>query len=377
MQEVKLDPKKVLLGYSGGIDSTAATLMLRAQGYEVIGVTMKVWDSPVNDEAIQEAIDMAKKLQLEHHVADLRGTFRKQIVQYFIDEYKLGHTPNPCVMCNPLFKFHILMEWADKLGCAYVATGHYGHIVQHNQRYYIEVGEDALKDQSYFLWRLSQKQLSRILFPLADYTKPQVRAYLEEQGYGVKAKGGESMEVCFIQGDYRDFLEAQAPELAEEMPAGLFVDSKGRTMGTHKGAYKYTVGQRKGLDIALGYPAYVLKINAQRNTVMLGHSDELKAHYMIIHDLQVAQVEELKQASQDRVLTVRIRYRSKPIPCELRVMSDGRYIVHFFEEASAITPGQSAVFYINKRMLGGAFIDEQKGVQYLGDTYFLSNKKED
>lgn len=377
MQTKELNPKKVLLGYSGGIDSTAATLMLRAQGYEVIGVTMRVWDSPANDEAVQEAIDMAEKLDLEHHVADLRGPFRKQIVQYFIDEYKLGRTPNPCVMCNPLFKFHILMEWADKLGCAFVATGHYGHIVEHDSRYYIEVGEDLMKDQSYFLWRLSQKQLSRILFPLADYTKPQVRAYLEEQGYGMKAKGGESMEVCFIQGDYRDFLKEQAPELEQEIGEGLFVDSKGRTLGTHKGAYNYTVGQRKGLDIALGYPAYVLKINAQRNTVMLGKAEELKADYMIVHDLQVADVDELLQASQQGELTVRIRYRSKPLSCEVRVMEDGRYVVKFHEEASAITPGQSAVFYIDKRMLGGAFIDDQKGVQYLGSTYFATNEKED
>ena len=200
--------KRVLVGMSGGIDSTATCLMLQEQGYEIVGVTMRVWgDEP------QDARELAARMGIEHYVADERIPFKETIVKNFIDEYKQGRTPNPCVMCNPLFKFRVLAEWADKLDCAYIATGHYSRLEERSGHIYIVAGDDDKKDQSYFLWRLGQDILKRCIFPLGDYTKIKVREYLAEKGYEAKSKEGESMEVCFIQGDYRDFLREQCPEL--------------------------------------------------------------------------------------------------------------------------------------------------------------------
>ena len=264
--------KRVLVGMSGGIDSTATCLMLQEQGYEIVGVTMRVWgDEP------QDARELAVRMGIEHYVADERVPFKDTIVKNFIDEYRQGRTPNPCVMCNPLFKFRMLIEWADKLGCDWIATGHYSRLEERNGYIYIVAGDDEKKDQSYFLWRLGQDVLRRCIFPLGNYTKQTVRDYLREKGYEAKSKEGESMEVCFIKGDYRDFLREQCPELDAEIGPGWFVSSEGVKLGQHRGFPYYTIGQRKGLEIALGKPAYVLKINPQKNTVMLGDAEQLKA----------------------------------------------------------------------------------------------------
>lgn len=346
--------KRVLVGMSGGIDSTATCLMLREQGYEIVGLTMWVWgDEP------EEARQLAANMGIEHYVADEREAFRRSIVQHFIDEYCQGRTPNPCVMCNPLFKFRILTEWADRLGCRYIATGHYSQLEERGGKVYIIAGDDDKKDQSYFLWRLGQAVLKRCIFPLGTYTKLQVRDYLRDKGYTLKADEGESMEVCFIQGDYRDFLRQHSPEIDREIGPGWFVNAEGVKLGEHKGFPYYTIGQRKGLDIALGKPAYVLKINPQKNTVMLGDAEQLKAEYMLAEqDCLTDEVEVLGSEA----LTVRIRYRSKPIPCRVKRLDDGRLLVHFLAEASAIAPGQSAVFYIGRRVVGGAFIASQRGI---------------
>jgi tRNA-specific 2-thiouridylase len=215
------------------------------------------------------------------------------------------------------------------------------------------------KDQSYFLWRLPQEVLRRFIFPLGGYTKQEVREYLKEKGFEAKAKGGESMEVCFIEGDYRDFLRQQVPDLDAKIGPGYFVDSKGVKIGQHKGFPYYTIGQRKGLGIALGHPAHVLRINAEKNTVMLGTADDLKAEYMLVEDAIIINKVELLACEN---LTVRIRYRSKPIPCRVLPLENGRMLVRFLGEASAIAPGQSAVFYDGQRVLGGAFIASQRGI---------------
>ena len=346
--------KRVLVGMSGGIDSTATCLMLREQGYEVLGLTLWVWgDEPA------EARDLARDMGIEHYVADERTGFKDTIVRYFIDEYRSGRTPNPCVMCNPLFKFRVLAEWADKLGCPFIATGHYTRLEELEGKIYICVGDDEKKDQSYFLWRLGQDVLHRCIFPLGAYTKPQVRAYLHDRGYTLKAEEGESMEVCFIKGDYRDFLREHCPEIDQEVGAGWFVNAEGVKLGEHKGFPYYTIGQRKGLEIALGKPAYVLKINPQKNTVMLGDAIQLKTVWMLAE--QDVLVDEAAVFGHPD-LCVRIRYRSKPIPCTARRLDDGRLLVHFREEASAIAPGQSAVFYVGRRVVGGAFIASQRGI---------------
>ena len=359
--------KRVLVGMSGGIDSSATCIMLQEQGYEVVGVTMRTWDvasafsSPEQEEPdfILEARALAERLGIKHHVADVREEFKQVIVKYFIDEYMQGRTPNPCVMCNPLFKERLLCEWADKTDCAWISTGHYCRLEERNGNRYIVAGDDMTKDQSYFLWRLPQEILRRFLFPLGNYTKQEVREYLKEKGFEAKAKGGESMEVCFIEGDYRDFLRQQCPDIDTQIGPGYFVDSKGVKIGQHKGFPYYTIGQRKGLGIALGHPAHVLRINAEKNTVMLGTADDLKAEYMLVEDAMITDMKELLECPN---LTVRIRYRSKPIPCQVLPLENGQMLVRFLSEASAIAPGQSAVFYDGQRVLGGAFIASQRGI---------------
>ena len=361
--------KRVLVGMSGGIDSSAACIMLQEQGYEVVGVTMRTWDIPSHfsspeqeqPDEIMEAQAVAARLGIEHHVADVREEFRKVIVQYFIDEYMRGRTPNPCVMCNPLFKERILCEWADRTGCQWIATGHYCQIEKRNGHCYIVTGDDATKDQSYFLWKLPQEILERMLLPLGGMTKETVREYLAQKGFEAKAKGGESMEICFIDKDYRDFLREHCPDIDERIGPGWFVDSKGLKLGQHKGFAYYTIGQRKGLGIALGEPAYVLKINPEKNTVMLGNADQLKTEYMLVEPLVAPDIEELLTCPD---LSVRIRYRSRPIPCQVLQLPDNGYLlVKFATEASAITPGQSAVFYDGNRVLGGGFIASQQGIR--------------
>ena len=308
---------------SGGIDSSATCIMLQEQGYEVVGVTMRTWDvpsrfsTPGQDEPddVLEARALAERLGIEHHVADVREEFKQIIVKHFIDEYMQGRTPNPCVLCNPLFKERILCEWADQTNCAHISTGHYCRLEERKGKLYIVAGDDQTKDQSYFLWKLPQEILQRFLFPLGTYT---------------------------------------------QVGPGWFVNSKGVKIGQHKGFPYYTIGQRKGLEIALGHPAYVLRINAEKNTVMLGDAEELKAEYMLVEDYHITEMQDLLQCKD---LSVRIRYRSKPIPCQVLVLDEKQLLVRFLSEASAIAPGQSAVFYEGKRVLGGAFIASQRGIR--------------
>ncbi len=346
--------ERVLIGMSGGIDSTATCLLLQEQGYETIGLTMWVWgDEPL------EVHRLAEEMGIEHHIVDERANFRQIVVQNFIDEYCSGRTPNPCVLCNPLFKFRILTEWADRLQCRYIATGHYVRLEKGKNGVSIFVGADEKKDQSYFLWRLSQSVLERTLFPLGNYTKLQVREYLRGKGYPKKAEGGESMEVCFIQGDYRDFLREHFPEIDSQIGPGWFVNSEGVKVGEHKGFPYYTVGQRKGLGVAFGKPQYVLKINPEKNIVMLGDAQALQTEYMFAEQPVIADEAALFESNE---LTVRIRYRSHPIPCQVRSLEDGRLLVHFLKKASGIVPGQSAVFYEQNRIVAGAFIASQRGL---------------
>lgn len=346
--------KSVLVGMSGGIDSTAVCCMLLEQGYRVEGLTFVTCDSGLK--AVEDAAALAERLGIPHHVADIREEFKDAVVRPFIESYLSGRTPNPCVNCNPLVKFRLLEVWADRLGCSRIATGHYVQVKCDGSCHYIVTGDDDRKDQSYFLWRLTQQQLARVIFPLGGMEKPQVVEYLKQRGFEHVASGGESMEVCFISGDYRDFLRENVPGIDERFGGGAFVDSEGRVLGRHAGFPFYTVGQRKGLGIALGHPAYVLKINAAKNTVMLGTEEHLLVQYMLIEEPQWA-------GNVPDGLTVRVRYRSRPVACDAPQMTgDGRWLVRLHEQVSAITPGQSAVFYCGKVVVGGALIADQRGI---------------
>ena len=350
--------KSVLVGMSGGIDSTAVCHMLLSQGYRVVGLTFITCSA--GESAAQSAKELAGSLGIEHYIVDVRDEFRKLVVEPFIESYLSGTTPNPCVNCNPTVKFRLLEEWADKLGCEHIATGHYVKVVSEGagdeKRSYIVTGDDDRKDQSYFLWRLTQKQLARVLFPLGGWEKSDVLDYLAANGMQSVVRSGESMEVCFIPGDYREFLCENVPDVEERFGGGSFVDSEGRVLGKHKGFPFYTIGQRKGLGIALGKPAYVIKINPAKNTVMLGDEVQLITRHMLIDEPQwVSGVPEN--------LSVRVRYRSHPIECDAPVaVGDGRWLVKLHGDASAITPGQSAVFYCGNMVVGGAFIADQRGI---------------
>ena len=353
------EEKSVLVGMSGGIDSTAVCSMLLELGYRVEGLTFVTCDGGM--QAAADAAALASRLGIQHHIADVCDEFRKLVIEPFIDAYMRGETPNPCVDCNPTVKFRLLEEWADKLGCRHIATGHYVKIEEKpandgQNRYYIVTGDDDRKDQSYFLWRLTQQQLARVIFPLGGMEKPDVLAYLKEKGLQSAAKSGESMEVCFIPGDYREFLRANIHDIDTRLGGGAFVDSEGRTLGKHNGYPFYTVGQRKGLGIALGYPAYVLKTNAAKNTVMLGREEQLLTQYMLTDTpVWVGDIPDN--------LSVRVRYRSHPVPCDAPTATgDGRWLVRLHYAVQAITPGQSAVFYQGKTVVGGALIADQRGI---------------
>ena len=350
-----MSKERVLLGMSGGVDSTAACRMLLSGGYEVVGVTLITCEASVV--AADEAAGLAARFSIEHHTVDVRDRFRKSVIEPFVRSYMSGYTPNPCVDCNPTIKFRLLEEWADALDCKYIATGHYVRKVVDNGTVYIRAGADPKKDQSYFLWRLTDSQLQRVMFPLGDLTKEQVRQQLKEYGLVEKSEDGESMEICFLNGDYRDFLRANIPDADAVIRPGAFVDSEGRKLGMHGGYPLYTIGQRKGLNIALGYPAYVLKINPQKNTVIVGDASMLLTRYML------TDAPRWVGAVPTDGLTVRIRYRSRPVPCTiLGEQPDGHTLVRFDEPVSAVTPGQSAVFYVGDTVVGGAYISSQRGI---------------
>ncbi len=359
--------KRVLVAMSGGVDSSAVCLLLLDQGYKVVGMTMRAYDLPhqfadgaAEPDYILSARELAQHLGIEHHVIDVRKEFRANIVQNFIDEYCAGRTPNPCVMCNRAFKFRLLQELADELQCDYIATGHYVRKQVKDGYHYLLMGDDLRKDQSYFLWRVPQETLARCVFPLGEMEKTQVRQYLDEKGFSFRAKQSESMEVCFVTADYRDFLREQCPELAATVNGGFFVDSAGRKLGQHLGVPFYTVGQRKGLGIALGKPAYVLRLNAEKNTIVLGDEAELMTQTFFVENaVFVNPATDMTHPE----LTVRVRYHSKPITCTISTIDgDNRLLIRTASPVSAITPGQSAVFYIGSRLVGGAFIANQRGI---------------
>jgi tRNA-specific 2-thiouridylase len=359
---------KVLVAMSGGIDSTVAAIMLHQQGYEVVGITMKTWDYAsagtskketgcCNLDSFNDARMAAVHHGFPHFVLDIREEFGDFVIDNFVDEYLAGHTPNPCVMCNTHIKWRALLKRADALDCAFIATGHYGKIHQHsNGRYYISKGVDERKDQSYVLWGLQQDLLARTMLPLGEFNKSQIRQMAIDYGYPELAKKSESYEICFVpDNDYRGFLNRRVPGLEKKVAGGNFTDKSGKVLGQHKGYPFYTVGQRKGLEISFGKPAFVTAIHPTTNTVVLGDEQDLDQNDMLVGKINMMKYDRLDSGCQ---AVTKIRYKDKGSPCTLH--PEGNMVrVRFLEPVKSIAPGQSAVFYEGEDLIGGGVI--QKG----------------
>ena len=356
---------KVLVAMSGGIDSTVTALMLHEQGYEVVGITMKTWDYTAsggskketgccNLDSFNDARMAAVEHGFPHYILDIRDEFGSFVVDNFVEEYLAGRTPNPCVLCNTHIKWRALLKRADALNCEFIATGHYASVYQHeNGRHVITKGIDETKDQSYVLWGLQQDLLSRTLLPLGQYRKTAIRQMAHDFGYPELAKKAESYEICFVpDNDYRGFLRRKVDGLEERVAGGTFVDKEGRILGRHKGYPFYTIGQRKGLDIALGKPAYVTAIDPETNTVVLGDEEDLQKEEMM-----VGKVNWLKYGRplEEMEVTTKIRYKDAGSLSTITPVGND-VSVRFFEKAKGIAPGQSAVFYEGNDVVGGGII---------------------
>lgn len=367
--------KKVVIGMSGGVDSSMAAALLLDEGYEVIGVTMQMWksssscgselDTPgdcCSISAIDDARRVAHQLGIPHYVLNFRASFEEKVVQYFVASYLRGETPNPCMACNRYLKFGELLQKAQGLGAEYVATGHYAKIRQapDSRRFVLEQGADTSKDQSYALYMLTQDQLAHTLFPLGQYRKEDIRKMARERGLNVVADKPDSQEICFVPDDnYAGFIEKRA--LGQIHP-GYFVDREGKVLGRHQGLIYYTIGQRKGLGITFGKPMFVIGFNPAHNEVILGESAEVYARELWAKDLNWMMISNLTEPLK---VKVKIRYKANAAEAviypEADVMDDfgetkKRVRVVFTEAQRAITPGQAVVFYNEARIVGGGTI---------------------
>lgn len=361
---LRMSKGKVLVAMSGGIDSTVTAIMLHKEGYEVIGITMKTWDYATSGgskketgccslDSINDAREIAVELGFPHYIIDIRPEFGGEVIDNFINEYMAGRTPNPCVLCNTHIKWDALLKRADDLGCKYIATGHYAIINEENGRYYVSEAVDKHKDQSYVLWGLSQESLSRSIFPLGKYKKPEIRQMASNWGYEKIAKKAESFEICFVpDNDYRGFLKRNVEGLEEQVAGGVFVDQNGNKLGEHPGYPFFTIGQRKGLGIALGEPMYVTEINPQENTVVLGRKEDLERKGMLVNNVTLQKISRIEDGME---AIVKIRYKDKG--AFARLYNDDDFIrVEFDANVKGIAPGQSAVFYHGDEVLGGSHI---------------------
>jgi tRNA-specific 2-thiouridylase len=356
---------KVLVAMSGGIDSTVTALMLHHEGYEVVGITMKTWDYAssgtssketgcCNLDSFNDARAAAVQHGFPHFILDIREEFGGFVVENFVEEYLAGRTPNPCVMCNTHIKWRALLKRANALECDFIATGHYANVFQaENGRYTISKGLDETKDQSYVLWGLDQELLSRTIMPLGKYRKSEIRQMAHDMGYPELAKKSESYEICFVpDNDYRGFLKRKIDGLEEQVAGGWFVDKAGKKLGQHKGYPFYTIGQRKGLDIALGKPAYVTAIYPETNTVVLGDENDLEQNDMLVSKINWIKYDGITDGME---AITKIRYKDRGSLSNL-YSADGGVKVRFYENVKSIAPGQSAVFYENDQVIGGGII---------------------
>ncbi len=356
---------RILVAMSGGVDSSVASVMLHEQGYEVIGLTMKTWDYASSGsssketgccslDSINDARALAVGYGFPHYILDIRSEFGDFVIDNFVEEYLAGRTPNPCVLCNTHIKWEALLKRADKLDCEFIATGHYANIRQHdNGRYVVSKGRDENKDQSYVLWGVSQKNLARTKFPLGSFTKAEIRQMALDMGQLELASKSESYEICFVpDNDYRAFLRHKVEHLEERVAGGNFVLADGTVVGRHEGYPFYTIGQRKGLGIALGQPMFVTRIDPQTNTVFLGTQDELQRKEAWVRNLNLVKYEKIPVAIE---AVTKIRYKDAGTLSS--IVEIGEHMkVDFHHHVSGIAPGQSAVFYEGNDLLGGGFL---------------------
>jgi len=356
--------KRVLLGMSGGVDSSVAGYLLREQGYDVVGVTMKVWpqdcisraeDKCCGPQAVADARGVAHSLGFPHYVVDEADQFERLVIDYFSSEYQAGRTPNPCVMCNEKLKFGNLWNKAEALGCDYIATGHYA-IIEHPEtagaartRAVLRKGIDPRKDQSYFMFSLRQPQLRRALTPLGGMSKPAIREIARSLGLKVADKA-DSQEICFVPGnDYKAFLRSHLDE-AEFHPGGIY-DLEGNFLGEHEGIEMFTIGQRKGLPGGSAQPRYVVDLDPETNRVLVGSAEDL-----VSDDFEIDRVNWIGEAEENFEATVKIRYSHPGTRATVTAMENGRARIELHEPQKAVTPGQAAVIYDGDVVVGGGWI---------------------
>lgn len=356
--------KRVVVGMSGGVDSSVAAFLLKEKGYDVIGVTMQIWQDKDKEEyereggccslsAVEDARRVCSKIDIPFYVMNFKQIFEKMVIDYFVEEYISGRTPNPCIACNKYIKFDALLERSKALEADYVATGHYARVMYDEgfKRYVIKKSATPQKDQTYALYNLTQYQLKHILMPLGDYNKEQVREIASKLDL-VTADKAESQEICFVEdNDYGRFI---SDRLGTKGETGYFVDTKGRRLGTHKGIIHYTVGQRKGLGIAFGKPMYVVEIIPDQNLVVLGDETEVFRKELTASELNLIAYEDIKEPIK---VKAKIRYSARESEALVIPLENNRVKVVFEEPQRAITPGQAVVFYQGDVLVGGGTIE--------------------
>lgn len=356
--------KKVMVAMSGGVDSSVAAAILKEEGYEVYGATMQIWQTESEDELIREksccsltAVDDARRvahiLDIPYYVFNMKENFRREVIDYFVDEYIKGRTPNPCIMCNRKIKFELFLKKALALGMDYIATGHYA-VIEYDKtldRYLLKRSKAQEKDQTYVLYNMTQEMLSKTLFPLGRFSKDEVRKLAEKFNLPV-AKKPDSQEICFIpDNDYGKFIERETGINDE----GVYIDTEGNVLGRSKTYYNYTIGQRKGLGISTGKRMYVVEIRPEENKVVLGDEEKIFFWGLIAYDLNFIPFDKLESELE---VTAKIRYTAKEAKAKIIPVQDDKVLVRFYEKQRAVTPGQSVVFYRGDIVVGGGIIEK-------------------